>query len=94
MRVYRNRGRPVNSLPPFFASVVCFRSLGTLQSHPHFWGSKTFPPMRNQGQPYRAGITPYFCLTAMAEISTRALLTRAAAWMVARAGFGSGIRFL
>jgi len=33
----------------------------------------------------------YFCFTAIAEISIRALLTKAAAWMVARAGFGSGI---
>jgi hypothetical protein len=32
----------------------------------------------------------YFCFTAMAEISSRALLTKAAAWMVARAGLGSG----
>ncbi len=36
----------------------------------------------------------YFCLTAIAEISIRALFTRAAAWMVARAGLGSGITLL
>ncbi len=36
----------------------------------------------------------YFCFTAIAEISIRALLTRAAAWIVARAGLGSGIRLL
>lgn len=36
----------------------------------------------------------YFCLTAIAEISIRALLTKAAAWTVARAGFGSGITLL
>src|SRR5579859_2912069 len=33
----------------------------------------------------------YFCFTAMTEISIRALLTNAAAWMVARAGLGSGM---
>lgn len=33
----------------------------------------------------------YFCFTAMADISMRALFTKAAAWTVARAGFGSGI---
>ena len=33
----------------------------------------------------------YFCFTAIAEISMRALLTSAAAWIVARAGLGSGI---
>ena len=33
----------------------------------------------------------YFSFTAIAEISIRALLTKAAAWMVARAGLGSGI---
>jgi len=32
----------------------------------------------------------YFSFTAIAEISMRALLTRAAAWIVARAGLGSG----
>jgi hypothetical protein len=36
----------------------------------------------------------YFRFTAMAEISIRALLTKAAAWMVARAGLGSGITLL
>ncbi len=38
-------------------------------------------------------VTPgesYFCFTAIAEISMRALLTKAAAWIVARAGLGSG----
>ena len=36
----------------------------------------------------------YFCFTAIAEISTRALFTKAAAWMVARAGLGSGMTLL
>lgn len=39
-------------------------------------------------------VTPgesYFCFTAIAEISMRALLTKAAAWIVARAGLGSGM---
>jgi len=33
----------------------------------------------------------YFCFTATADTSIRALLTRAAAWIVAREGFGSGM---
>jgi hypothetical protein len=45
---------------------------------------------REQGSPGYAGES-YFCFTAIAEISIRALLTKAAAWMVARAGLGSGI---
>lgn len=36
----------------------------------------------------------YFCFIAIAEISIRALLTKAAACMVARAGLGSGITLL
>lgn len=36
----------------------------------------------------------YYFLTAITEISIRALSTRAAAWMVARAGFGSGMMLL
>jgi hypothetical protein len=41
-----------------------------------------------------AGAERYFCFTAIAEISILALFTRAAAWMVARAGLGSGITLL
>jgi hypothetical protein len=77
-------------------STLCFRSLPfeeELQQHPHFSGRKRFRECANRASLTRA-TTPYFCFTAMAEISTRALLTRAAAWIVARAGLGSGITFL
>ena len=45
------------------------------------------PPLR----PTVKAMSPrHFCFTAMAAISILASLTRAAAWIVARAGLGSG----
>jgi hypothetical protein len=41
-----------------------------------------------QRKPASQAATTYFCFTAIAEISMRELLTRAAAWVVACAGLG------
>jgi len=56
------------------------------------FGSETVPVSKSVWQNILSGkrYSCYFCFTAIAEISMRALLTKAAAWMVARAGLGSG----
>jgi hypothetical protein len=82
MTVYLNRSKPVK----LFFTFTRSGTPGTPPSAPHLSRS-------NRGT-YICQGAGYFCFTAIAEISIRALLTRAAAWTVARAGLGSGITLL
>jgi hypothetical protein len=78
MSVYLNGVAPVN---PFRFETEATRKSGSRRNN--FSGVRGEIPGSARGS--------YFCFTAIAEISMRALLTKAAAWIVARAGLGSGM---